>query len=108
MTELDFAALYEDIGSLKAMSRERQDQTRELFQCVRDIAAKMATKDDVKAIAERLQKHVNGEDCASLHQKVEEMDAERKLVKGAAMIGIAAPPFLAALIEVTRWVIGKH
>ena len=108
MTEphLNIALLYQDIGALKSQSDERSRQTTELYNLVRDISARMATKEDIQELKVQI---AAGEDKADdLHNRVNALENDRKMVKTAVATAIGAPPIIAAIIEVGRFIIGKH
>ena len=104
--QLNLATLYGDIGALKSQSEERTKQTTELYILVRDISARMATKEDIRELKDQI---AAGEDKADdLHDRVVNLEADRKMVKTAVTTAISAPPIIAAIIEVARFMIGKH
>lgn len=116
MPEVNVADIHEKLGRLEAMSQERKDQTAELFRLVRGLNDKVATKDDVDAIQTRLRDHVEAEDAErsklvreqrALQLRVVSLETDRKVVRTAVAVAIGAPPFIAALIEIIKWIVGK-
>jgi hypothetical protein len=102
--DINVALLYTDIGQLKAQSEERSKQTDELFKLIREMSAKMATKDDIKELTLKVESgHLR---IDNLHDRVAELENDRKWVKTGVRAAIGLPPLLAALAEDVRFLIG--
>lgn len=102
--DINVALLYTDIGQLKAQSEERSKQTDELFKLIRDMSAKMATRDDIRELAGKIEAgHVRIDD---LHARVATLETDRKWVKAGIGAAFGLPPFLAAIAEIIRFFVG--
>jgi len=102
--EINLAQLFGDIGALKAQSEERSKQTGELFALIREMAAKMATKDDIKGLSEKVDAgHIRMDD---LHDRISDLENDRKWVRVGVGAAVGLPPFLAAVAELIRFFVG--
>lgn len=102
--DINISQLYTDLGELKAQSRERSSQTQELFSLVREVSAKMATKDDIKELSQKVDHGHTRID--NLHNRVADLENDRKWVRRSVGAAIGLPPFLAALAEIVRFFVG--
>ena len=109
MGDVDFASLSRDIGALVASGEERRQQTRDLFDLVRQISLNMATKVDIEAINTRITTHKNAveEKLEHLTERISCLENDRRLVKMAVAVAFGGPPLLAAMVELARWLWGK-
>ena len=104
--DINVALLYQDIGALKSQSEDRTRQTTELYTLVREISATMATKKDIDDLRAQITTNENKAD--DLHDRVGVLESDRRLMKAAAGTAFVAPPAIAAIIEITKALIGKH
>lgn len=104
--DINVAQLYSDIGALKAQSEERTKQTDELFKLVRGMAEKMATKEDIKELSFKVDAgHVRVDD---LHDRVSNLESDRRWIKAGVGAAFGLPPVIAALVEIVRFIWGRH
>lgn len=101
--EINVANLYQDIGALKAMTQEHTRQTSELADLIRGISANMATKADIHELSTGVDSRMT-----AMNKRVTSLETDRRIVKAAAGVAVGAPPVLAAVVEVIRFVVGHH
>lgn len=90
----EHAALYQDIGELKALAKVSEAAQRELFGLVREITEKMATKEDVQA-------------AMSAHgRRISDLENDKRNLKNGVKFAFGAPPLIAAIVEVIRFSFG--
>ena len=106
---INVADLYTRLGSMERAAIERENQTSEIFKVLRDIQKNMATKEDVAAVNRTL--HGDPDIPSTGHGligRVEQLEADKAAVKRTVVVAAGTPAFVAALIEIGRFMVGKH
>jgi phenylalanyl-tRNA synthetase beta subunit len=109
VTELDIAGLYERIGKLTEASSERASQFRDLTHIVRDGFSKMATKDDIKIIANSLDDHLKSSAVLvdNYSGRIGKLETDRRVNRAVVAAAIGAPAFIVTIFELWHNFWGK-